>query len=263
MVNVSEPKRPFQVLRRDFLVGAAGGVAAGLGLTRAATAIAPPETSARLLFDFAKVSFAQQGEDLVLDSLFWQLGLRTPTYLDIGAYEPVRSNNTYLFYTRGRRGVLVEPNPDLTAKLRRDRPGDTTLPVGVGVTDDPHADFYLMANPELHTFDKDQAERLQREGMSAIRGVIKMPLVSINQMIADHFGGAAPDLLSIDIEGMDYAVLKTLDFARFRPKVVCAETLITNARRHNPDTLALMTSHGYEVRSMTLPNTIFVDRTAF
>ena len=38
------------------------------------------------------------------------------------------------------------------------------------------------------------------------------------------------------------------------------ETLIPGTPRHNPDTLALMTAHGYEVRGMTYANTIFLDR---
>jgi FkbM family methyltransferase len=258
-VNVSEPKRPFQLFRRDFLVGAVGGVAAGLGLTRAATAVMPPGLSGRLLHDGASLSYAQSGEDLVLASLFRRLGVAAPSYLDIGAFEPVECNNTYLFYRLGGRGVLVEPNVDLAPKLRRVRPGDVTLNVGVGVTDDPAADFYVMEDEQRHTFDKGVAEMLQQQGMK-LREVVKMPLVNVNQMIADHFGGAAPDLLSIDIEGMDYAVLKTLDVARFRPKVVCTETLVPGTPRHNPDTLALMTAHGYEVRGMTYANTIFLDR---
>jgi FkbM family methyltransferase len=259
VIPVSEPKRPFRLFRRDFLVGAAGGVTAGLGLTRAATAVLSPQTCGRLLHDGASLSYAQAGEDLVVAYLFRWLGVAAPSYLDVGAYEPIDYNNTYLFYRQGARGVLVEPNVALAPKLRRVRPRDTTFNVGVGVTDESAADYYVMEYPARNTFDKDVAELLQREGMKLVE-VVKMPLVNINKVIAEHFGGAAPDLLSIDIEGMDYAVLKTLDFGRFRPKVVCTETLIPGTSRHNPDTLALMAAQGYEVRGMTFPNTVFVDK---
>jgi FkbM family methyltransferase len=256
---VSEPKKPFQLFRRDFLVGAVGGVTAGFGLTRAATAVAHPDLTSKVLLDGATISYAQQGEDLVLHSLFRNFGGTPPTYLDIGAYEPVRRNNTYFFYARGSKGVLVEPNVDMADKCRRVRPRDTVLTVGIGVTDDPAADFYLMTEPELHTLDKEQAERLQRDGFAAVVSVIKMPLVNVNAVIDDHFGGSAPDLLSIDVEGLELPILKTFDFARFRPKVVCADTLVTGTRRLRPETAAFMAAHGYEVRSMTYANTIFVD----
>jgi FkbM family methyltransferase len=248
---VSEPRKPFQLFRRDFLFGAAGGVLGGVGLTRAATAVASLELSGRILLDGAHASYAQQGEDLVVAGLF----------RDIGAFHPTVCSNTYLFYRNGSRGVLVEPNVDMAARCRRVRPRDATLNVGIGVTDDPSADFYLMANEQRHTFDKEVAERLQREGLPIV-AVVKMPLVNINAVIEEHFGGAAPDFLSIDIEGLDYAVLKTLDFARFRPKVICAETMSAATRRHNPDTIALLAAHGYEVRGMTHPNTIFADANA-
>lgn len=251
-----------RLVRRDFLTGTAAGVTAGLLGTRAATAVVPTDRAARALFGAMDVTYAQAGEDIVIQTLLeWVYGLKVATYLDVGAYEPILSNNTYLLYRLGGRGVLVEPNPDLTAKLRRTRPRDTVLPVGIGISDDPSADFYVMADPQLHTFDKDQAERLQREGASRIVRTIKMPLVNINAVIADHFGGAAPDVLSIDIEGLDFAVLKTLDFAKYRPKVICAETIITNTFKHNPDTLALLTKHGYAVRGMTYANTVFADAT--
>lgn len=253
-------RRNSQLFRRDFLVGATGGIAAGLIGTRAATAVASPDMSARVLFGAKQVSYSQGGEDVIIAHLFQAITRNeSPTYLDIGAYEPITSNNTYLLYRNGGHGILIEPNPDLTGKLRRTRPGDTVLAVGIGISDDPSADYYLMSDAELHTFDKEQAERLQREGVSPIQGVLKMPLININSVIADHFGGVCPDLISIDIEGLDYAVLKTLDFAKYRPKIICAETLITNTERHNPETVALLTGLGYQIRGMTYANTIFVD----
>jgi hypothetical protein len=158
--------------------------------------------------------------------------------------------------------VLVEPNVALTSKLQRKRPGDTVLVAGIGIDETPEADYFVLSDDELNTFDKDQADRLTRETSTKLLKVVKMPLVNINRVIADQFGGAAPDLISIDIEGLDYAVLKTLDYTRFRPKIICAETLITATMKHNPETLALLAEKGYELRGMTHPNTLFVDKRA-
>ena len=51
-----------------------------------------------------------------------------------------------------------------------------------------------------------------------------MPLVNINKIMQEQFHGA-PSLLCIDTEGLDLDILKTLDFTRFRPAIVCVETL--------------------------------------
>jgi len=208
----------------------------------------------------ACVSYAQFGDDLVAASLFNGLGVEKPTYLDIGAFEPVYHNNTYLFYLAGGRGVLVEPNAALTDRLKKERPEDKVLVAGIGTDDAEAADYYMLDNPGLNTFDKEQAEKVERETSYRIQKVVKMPLIGINRVIAENFGGKAPDFISIDIEGLDYAVLKTLDFKKYRPKVICAETLITHTLRQNQNTTTLMTENGYEVRGMTVANTFYVDK---
>jgi FkbM family methyltransferase len=254
----AEKRSFFRFPRREFFVGGLAGLIAG----KAASWVQPMEWTQKELPDGTKFSFAQFGEDLVAAGLLAALGVEKPSYLDIGAYEPIRSNNTYLFHRRGGRGILVEPNVALTDKLKRKRPGDTVLGAGIGTSDVAEADYYVLSDDELNTFDKEQAERLTRETTTKLLKVVKMPLLNINRVIAEHFGGSAPDFLSIDIEGLDFAVLKTLDFARFRPKVICAETLITATTKHNPDTLALLAANNYELRGMTHPNTLFVDRRA-
>jgi FkbM family methyltransferase len=254
----AERRSFFRLPRREFFVGGLAGLIAG----KAASWVQPLEWTQKELPDGTKFSFAQFGEDLVATGLLGTIGIEKPTYMDVGAYEPIRSNNTYAFYRRGGRGLLVEPNVALTDKLKRKRPGDTVLVAGIGIDDAPAADYYVLSDDELNTFDKDQAERLTRETTTKLLKVVKMPLVNINRAMAEHFSGAAPDFLSIDIEGLDFAVLKTLDFGRFRPKVVCVETLITATLKHNPDTLALLAEKGYELRGMTHANTLFVDRRA-
>jgi FkbM family methyltransferase len=251
-----------QLLRRDFLIGTAAGVAVGVGGFEAVASASSPEWATRLSAE-GKVSHAQHGEDLVVRSLLTQKGIEAPTYLDIGAFDPIYCNNTYYFYRQGGRGVLVEPNPDMTTKLRRVRPKDTVLNIGIGLDADPAADFYVMADPQLHTFDKEQAERLQKDWGVAIKQVIKMPLVNINTVIAEHLGNKAPDLLSIDVEGLEFPILKTLDLSKYRPKVICVDALITGTLTQRTDSTEYLAERGYLLRGMTYPNTIYVDKAFF
>jgi FkbM family methyltransferase len=252
----AEKRSFFRMPRRDFFVGGLAGLIAG----KAAGWVQPLEWTQKELPDGTKLSFAQYGEDLVAGGLLSALGVDKPSYIDIGAYEPIRSNNTYLFYRRGGRGVLVEPNVALTDKLRRKRPGDTVLAAGIGIDDNPEADYYVMSDDELNTFSKEQADRLTQETTIKLIKVVKMPLLNINRVLAEHFGTTAPDFFSIDIEGLDFAVLKTLDFARFRPKVLCVETIITTTFKLEQEIFTLMAEKGYEPRGMTHANTIFVDK---
>lgn len=258
--NASTPRG---MRRRDVLTGGLGGLAgltAGALASRALLAKAAPPPEAKPLPKGVRLSYAQFGDDLVADGLFKGLGVVDPTYLDIGAADPIFGNNTYLFYLEGRRGVLVEPDVAHTERLKSLRPDDTLLVAGIGIDESTDADFFVMSSPGLNTFDKAQAERLNRETEHKIVKVIKMPLVGINRVIAEHFKGKAPDYLSIDIEGLELAVLKTLDLARYRPKLICADTLITGTTKHNAGTTQLLLANGYEIRGMTFSNTFYVDK---
>lgn len=219
---------------------------------------APPEPA---LPDHARITFAQQGEDILLYHVFSELlKIKTPTYLDIGAAYPVLGSNTYLLYTAGSRGVLVEPNPALVAELRRRRPDDTVIEAGVGVDAVSEADYFVIqGNAMLNTFSREQVTRLQRERPgTTVERVVKMPLLDINALIQEHFGGA-PDLLSTDVEGLDQAIVRSLDLSRFRPGAICMETDPPPPSGTPSRMTRYMASNGYIARGASLYNTIYVD----
>src|ERR1043165_3396766 len=148
-----------------------------------------------------KPSFSQFGEDRILQALFTSLGIERPTYIDIGANEPVLDNNTYLFYNRGARRICIEPEPVLFNRLRTTRRRDTCLNVGIGFAETESTSFYVFP-PKYsgwNTFNKEEAELRKANGISYVK-VIQVPLKNINSIMADILGGP-PDLMSIDVEG--------------------------------------------------------------
>ena len=66
----------------------------------------------------ATPSYSQSGEDVIAKMIFEYLHVKQPSYLDIGAWLPQAGNNTYLFYSLGGRGVLVEPNVAMISELK-------------------------------------------------------------------------------------------------------------------------------------------------
>jgi hypothetical protein len=258
------------ISRKGFLTGmgwmtagAALGVAGRSGYFRAAAAArgsapAPPPKDPDVTPGVE--SYSQCGEDLVVDFACRYLSIKDITYLDVGAYHPTKINNTYYFYLRGHRGVLVEPNVAMCEVLRRVRPGDTTLEAGIGVAAAREADYYVMTDPSWNTFSKEEAEHQEKvtKGGIRIKEVRKMPLLDINDVMAKHFKGA-PTYLSVDAEGLHLAILKTIDFGRFRPRFVCAETLVSGTKRTIPEIPSFMESQGYVARGGSFVNTIFVD----
>jgi hypothetical protein len=151
--------------RRGFLAGAVIG-AAGVGAAELGV------TSWRRAQNLhSRESYSQMGEDLVLHDLLHEgMKIPRPTYLDIGAADPVQASNTYLLHQGGGHGVLVEPNPAFQTRLRRYRPNDVIVEAGVGITDDGSADYYVIRDaPMRNTFSKDDVEYLRkRAGRDAV-----------------------------------------------------------------------------------------------
>ncbi len=221
----------------------------------------------RLFLPDAQTGYSQFGEDLIVNFLFNSLGIQQPTYLDIGANHPRFISNTYFFYKRGGRGVLVEPNPRLSKMLKTVRPRDVVLEVGIGLAAATQADFYIFGGfaDGLSTFSKSEATHwetvgLRGHGKIQIEKVIQVPLVSINQIIAENFSGKAPNFLSLDVEGLDLDVLKGLEFDRFAPDVICVETLGYDGNQatfKKHDIIEFMLAKKYVAYADTRVNTIF------
>lgn len=212
--------------------------------------------------DDGRRSFAQAGEDMIADFIFRAMGVAQPTYLDIGAHHPTHLSNTHFFYARGCRGVNVEPDPDLFSAFVAQRPEDVNLNVGIGEGDVPALPFHVMSTRTLNTFSKAEATRYAQTGLHRIESVISVPVVSINTVIAKHFGGAAPDFVSVDVEGLDAEIIRSLDLERYRPAVICVETLTFSETREEqkiPEIAEYLLARGYFAYADTYINTLFVD----
>ena len=211
-----------------------------------------------------EVSFAQCGEDLIIAYVARILGISEVRYLDIGAHHPMYLSNTYFFYRQGMRGVCVEPDVSLLPPFRKHRPHDTLLNVGIG----PKAgvsEFFVMSTPTLNTFSRAEAERYCSYGNQRIERVEQVPIRRVDEILHDHFP-VQPQLVSLDVEGLDFDILRGFDFARVRPEIFCVETLTyteDGSERKLDEIVEFMTAQEYFPYADTYVNTVFVDRAAW
>lgn len=208
-----------------------------------------------------QVSYAQCGEDLIVNFVAGALNLKPLAYLDIGTNHPQVINNTYFFYQKGCSGVCIEPDPDLYREIKKYRPWDTVLNAGIGAGDRTQAEFYRMTASSLSTFSRSEAERFSASGRQKIEEVVPMSLLKINDVIRSHFP-QRPDFISIDTEGWDLEILKTLNFQKYRPAIFCIETLTYDENKKEQklyNIIKFMQEKNYLVYADTYINTIFVD----
>ncbi len=208
-------------------------------------------------------SWSQSGEDRIAAFVLEQLGVTRPLYLDLGAHHPTRLSNTYLFYRLGARGVLVEANPALHEQLRRKRPKDTCLNMAVA-TEDGSVSLHVMDASTLSTTSQQDAQSYRDHGHEILR-TVEVPALTPASLLARHLP-RTPDLVSLDVEGLDLEIVRAWPFDSHRPTVFVIETL-EYTRDHDERKLTeigdAMADRGYLAYADTHINTIFVDEAAY
>jgi len=167
--------------------------------------------------------YSQSGEDVLLEKL---LKSKIGFYVDVGAHHPQRFSNTFLFYKRGWRGINIDAIPGSMSRFNKIRPRDINLEVGIG-EQQGELDYFVFNEPALNGFSRGLShERNQAESAYRIERVIKVEVLPLRQVLDNHLpSGQAIDFMSIDVEGLDFQVLKSNDWTKYRPTYVLAEIL--------------------------------------
>lgn len=199
-------------------------------------------------------SYSQYGEDLVIDRLLGHP--KSGTFVDVGANDPHFLSNTKRFYVRGWRGVNVEPHVVNFRKFLAARPGDTNLNIGIG-SDEGVLDFYQLDPDQISTFSEKEAKRYMALGQRLVE-VRKVKVEPLSRVLEDV--QAPIDFISVDVEGIDLDVLRSNDWSRFRPKLVCVESGDHETRAQDMKIYDFMCSVGYEQVYFNGCNGIWRDR---
>lgn len=186
----------------------------------------------------AFVSYAQHGEDVVL----WRaLGARPEVvYVDVGAYDPTEDSVTRALYERGWHGVNIEPQPDRIERFLVERPRDVNLAVAVGDTDGTG----VLAVPAVAGWATMLTE--DESGRDPVENAhVDVPVRRLDTLLAE-LGIEHVDVLKIDVEGAEPAVVRGLLGGPVRPTVCVVEGVAAEiGRAPGDEAVALLTAAGY------------------
>ena len=220
----------------------------------AVAAAAPPATAntstttiqcpARGAFGDGPTYYSQFYEDYILGYVF--KNQKTGFYVDVGANDPDKSSVTKYFYLAGWRGINIEPIPELVEKLNTSRPEDTNK--GVAISDRRGVLIFYKGLGDasgLSTLSPRIAASHRAKGFEFT--TIKIPVTTLNAVLDEH-AKDKPEItfLNVDVEGFEKPVFSSIDFKRYRPRVIMAESTapLTEVATHQVWE-SILTGNGY------------------
>jgi len=207
-------------------------------------------------------SFSQSKEDLIIDKILKRK--KSGYYVDIGAHNPTRFNNTQRFYLRGWRGINIEPDPEnfKTFKVKRKR--DVNLNIGIG-RKKSRVNFYKFNPSTLSTFSTQTADNYMQQGFQLV--FTKKVVIDRLSAILSRYSKRHIDFMSIDTEGLELDVLQSNNWRKLRPAIICIESHIDDFKRKkriwNKEIPIYLENVGYKLYCDTGQNSIYVDKKTF
>jgi FkbM family methyltransferase len=168
--------------------------------------------------------------------------------VDVGAWEHERASNSWHFYNSGWTVISVEGNPHRAAELREHRQN-----VVEAAAWDRNEDLTFCVNPSK-SLGGDGAHSTVKKFYPSSKARVEVEVVgrTLDDILSKDFPHIEKvDILSVDVERSEPAVMNGFDFNRWRPKVVVVEV-------HTPDRRGRMRELGYkELRQLNV-NTYYL-----
>lgn len=209
-----------------------------------------------LLDGWATKSYSQEGEDMILRRIFG--GQSSGFYVDVGAHHPKRFSNTFYFYKKGWRGVNIDAMPGSMRAFRRSRSRDINLEVPIS-SEGGTLTYYLFNEPALNGFSQEISEF--RDGRFGYKIIAKQDIqtLPLEEVLDNNLPeGEKIDFLSVDVEGFDLDVLRSMNIEKYQPRVILVEMLGASlATVKDAEIFRYLNGYGYEVYAKAVNTIIF------
>lgn len=141
------------------------------------------------LEQFKSGSYSQHGEEGVIEAIFREIGMKSKSCVECGAYELRQLSNVYSLWTNGWKALLIEGDRERYARLTRD----------------------YAAHPQAGELRVSIANRFVAEDGPD----------SLDCILSEYKLPTDLDLVSIDVDGTDFHIWRGLE--KFQPRLVIVE----------------------------------------
>ena len=167
---------------------------------------------------FPRKSYSMYGEDVIIDKFFKKK--QNGFYIDIGCYHPIDGNNTYLLYKKGWNGINIDINQLSVDLFKIARKDDLNINTAISNTSKKVKLYYRKKINMLNTIDRKFAKLNFKKGFKTKT----INSNSINSILEKtKYKNKKIDFLNLDIEGNELKALLSLNFKKYRPRLICIE----------------------------------------
>jgi len=187
--------------------------------------------------------YAANGIDQYLKETFFK-NKTNGYFVDIGAHNGIDINNTYYFENEGWDGICFEPIPEIYNQLKKNRKCKT---VNKAISDtEGLSQFFTiigysdMLSGLVDKYPQEHIARINREieEFDQDYDYIDVVCSTFDKEIEEK----NIDLLSIDTEGAELAILKTIDFNKYNVGIMVLEY-----NYYNPEILDILNNNNFEI----------------
>jgi len=140
-------------------------------------------------------------------------------YIDIGCYHPLKFSQTHKLYKTGWTGINIDISKESMNLFNIFRPKDKNLNLGISNKSGLADAFFEKKISTLSSLDQDILNKIPNRENKIIR---KIQTITIDKLFEDN-KVVEVDFLKIDCEGMDLAILKTIDFDQYKINFLSVE----------------------------------------
>jgi hypothetical protein len=166
-------------------------------------------------------TYAQRGEDLFIFNYMKKKKIVNGTYVDLGAFHPIKYSNTCLLFNNGWSGLNIDLNQTAIDYFDIVRPKDNNICCAISNKEEKIKVFINSIFSPINTINKKHAKKFNFASKNELSYTVKAK--KFNSICKKKF-----DFLDIDIEGSDFMVLKSINLKYFKPKLICIEILDKN-----------------------------------
>ena len=174
--------------------------------------------------------YSQLGQDKIVMQILKKKKIKKGIYFDIGANDGITISNTFVFEKKGWKGICVEPDSDVFEKLVRNRKchcknvaissenGSAKFTKIVG--------YSQMLSGLTDSYSERHKKRIQSETEKFGNTVqeIEVETRTIDTIMQECFKDVyCIDYMSIDSEGSEEMILRSIDFDRYVIHVLSVE----------------------------------------